>query len=110
SAAFAPSAARGSLVENPTSGPPDSSESPRAVLMIQVGFVRKWISQSSHGRSKKKCWIDRLALRHSRDEKENNQPNTVSYEHPPADLQFHSGARGFHDRADYGSGGQVTHI
>src|SRR5437660_5689840 len=44
SAAFAPSAARVSRVENPTSGPPDSSESRRAVLMIQVGFVRKWIS------------------------------------------------------------------
>ena len=28
----------------PDERPPDSSESPRAVLMIQAGFVRKWIS------------------------------------------------------------------
>jgi hypothetical protein len=45
-----------------------------------------------------------------RDEKQNHQPNTVSFERSAPDLQLYSGARGLQDSPGNWSGEQVTHL
>ena len=42
--------------------------------------------------SQKKCWIDSVTLPQGRDEKTQNQSNTVQNEHSPPSLQSHSAA------------------
>src|SRR6266545_1127731 len=76
-------------------------------LLLMASFHQK--AQPSHG-LRKKCWIDGLNLPHGRDEKQNNQPNTFSVQHPAPDLQLHSGPRGLQDCAGNWSGGEVTDL
>jgi hypothetical protein len=38
------------------------------------------------------CWVGASALPQGRDEKENDQPNTVAVQHLAPDLQFYSAA------------------
>src|SRR5271170_7352829 len=59
---------------------------------------------------RKKCWVDASALPQGGDEKENNQPNTISVEHFASDLQFYSRARGFQNRPDNRGRGQVANL
>jgi prepilin-type N-terminal cleavage/methylation domain-containing protein len=50
---------------------------------------------------KKKCWVGASVLPQGRDEKENDQPNTVAVQHLAPDLQFYSHARGRQNSAGY---------
>jgi hypothetical protein len=62
----------------------------------------------------KRCWVDALVLPQGRDEKQNDQPNTVSVEHLAPDLQFYSSPRAGPHQARYEQGwwglGQVFQV
>src|SRR2546425_810857 len=54
---------------------------------------------------RKKCWVGASALPQGRDEKENDQPNTIPVQHLAADLQFYSAERGLQNSSeDWGRG------